>query len=497
MIRRLLLLSIILALAACATSPISPPGDARLNRCLELYAVLDQTVAEYRVRTSTPHPVPGFPYLRVNRFLAGYHLAELDTAEQQAWLAQSAKLDRAARYRELASLPSPVLQALSAHYAGPTALADELNSCSQALRTYDLSNSERLLLLDMRARVPDDYLTFQRFIGLYPLTALPVRYGVARWHEEVRESFAKPLEDMAVKGRLRRFQPPSAGAAVNVEFTRLNQDALGIPQLDSEQLEALFNRHAPIWEIDVAGVFDLPGAPYWQDDNVPAIDTREPATYRYLSYTRWQEMPLLQLNYVIWFTERPRSGSLDILGGALDGLIWRVTLDRQGIPLVYDSIHPCGCYHQFFPRTALRLRPQALDLPEPPLVPQFAPRLWEGERLVVRLESGTHYIRRVYPDTPTGAEYAWRDYSELYAVPTARRGVRRSLFNPAGLVSGTERLERFVLWPMGIPSPGAMRERGRHATAFVGRRHFDDADLLDQLFEPAMAQVAGTQVRAE
>jgi hypothetical protein len=30
-----------------------------------------------------------------------------------------------------------------------------------------------------------------------------------------------------------------------------------------------------------------------------------------------------------------------------------------------------------------------------------------------------------------------------------------------------------------------MRERGRHATAFVGRRHFDDADLLNQLFEPA------------
>jgi hypothetical protein len=29
-----------------------------------------------------------------------------------------------------------------------------------------------------------------------------------------------------------------------------------------------------------------------------------------------------------------------------------------------------------------------------------------------------------------------------------------------------------------------MRERGRHATAFIGRRHFDDADLLDRLFEP-------------
>jgi hypothetical protein len=29
-----------------------------------------------------------------------------------------------------------------------------------------------------------------------------------------------------------------------------------------------------------------------------------------------------------------------------------------------------------------------------------------------------------------------------------------------------------------------MRQWGRHATAFVGRRHFDDADLLDRHFEP-------------
>jgi hypothetical protein len=33
-------------------------------------------------------------------------------------------------------------------------------------------------------------------------------------------------------------------------------------------------------------------------------------------------------------------------------------------------------------------------------------------------------------------------------------------------------------WPTGVSSPGAMRERGRQAIAFVGRRHFDDADLM-------------------
>ena len=40
-----------------------------------------------------------------------------------------------------------------------------------------------------------------------------------------------------------------------------------------------------------------------------------------------------------------------------------------------------------------------------------------------------------------------------------------------------------LFWPMGITSAGQMRQWGRHATAFVGRRHFDDARLLDQYFE--------------
>ncbi|NJN47664.1 MAG: hypothetical protein HC808_15620 [Candidatus Competibacteraceae bacterium] len=429
--------------------------------------------------------------------MAEYQLMALNNAEQQAWLTQSAKLDRAIRHWELASLPPSELRTLTDQYAGSMSLVDELNACSQALRSYDLTNPERLMVLANQTSVPDDYVTFQRIIGLYPLTGIPVRLGVARWHEEARELFAQPLKAVAVHGQLQRYQPPIAKTDVHVEFARLRRDALGFSQLDSEQLEALFNHHAPVWEIDVNGGFDLPGAPFWQGDNVPSVDTSKPVVYRYQSYTRWRKTPLLQLNYLIWFAERPRSGVLDILGGALDGLIWRVTLDKQGEPLVYDSIHPCGCYHQLFPRTALRVRPQALDLPESPLITQFAPRLWEGERLVVRLASGTHYIQRVYADSPTGTEYAWRDYHELYAVPTPDQDHRRSLFNAQGLVVGTERSERFLLWPMGVPSPGAMRERGRHATAFVGRRHFDDADLLEQIFEPAASTVTDSRMRAE
>jgi hypothetical protein len=58
----------------------------------------------------------------------------------------------------------------------------------------------------------------------------------------------------------------------------------------------------------------------------------------------------------------------------------------------------------------------------------------------------------------------------------------RSVFDQRGLIRGSERLERYLFWPMGVAEPGAMRILGRHATAFVGRRHFDDSDLLERNF---------------
>ena len=47
----------------------------------------------------------------------------------------------------------------------------------------------------------------------------------------------------------------------------------------------------------------------------------------------------------------------EMLAGRIDGLVWRVTLSPDGVPWVYDSMHPCGCYHQFFPRTWIQARP--------------------------------------------------------------------------------------------------------------------------------------------
>ena len=58
------------------------------------------------------------------------------------------------------------------------------------------------------------------------------------------------------------------------------------------------------------------------------------------------------------------------------------------------------------------------------------------------------------------------------------------MFDRYGLVPGTQRLERYILWPTGVLSPGALRQWGHHAVAFVGRRHFDDPFYMQKMYIP-------------
>src|ERR1019366_1662177 len=116
-------------------------------------------------------------------------------------------------------------------------------------------------------------------------------------------------------------------------------------------------------------------------------------------------------------------------------------------------------------------------------VPAELPALNAAQRVVVRIASRTHYVMGVRPDAGgAGAAYQFADDNELRALPSADGGTR-SAFGPDGIVPGTERGERLLFWPMGIDNSGAMRQWGTHATAFIGRRHFDDADLIERRFE--------------
>jgi hypothetical protein len=130
------------------------------------------------------------------------------------------------------------------------------------------------------------------------------------------------------------------------------------------------------------------------------------------------------------------------------------------------------------------------DLREAPTVPRKAPDLNRNQRMALRVEATSHYLSGLAAADvldPGLPEVRYRllipavPDAPLRALPTAGGG-SRSLFGPDGLVPGTERLERLMLWPMGVRSPGQMRQWGHHATAFVGERQFDDPQLFDRAF---------------
>lgn len=158
-----------------------------------------------------------------------------------------------------------------------------------------------------QAEVPDAYDTVNQILALYPLAMWPVDFGVFRYQEQTRALFAQPLTDLPVQGQLRRYgsaAPPDVpGPAAS------SRDALDIPDPTLAQREILFAAHAPVWEIDTVTAADRPGAPYWTADGLPTVDPVQPVVDRYFSYSRWRGEPVWQLNYLLWFAARPKTGA--------------------------------------------------------------------------------------------------------------------------------------------------------------------------------------------
>lgn len=466
----------IAALVGCASidpyaaAPISAhlQRDDAVGECARLLRDADAHVDATGRRDAQAPRVAGFPYLRVSRGISALRDAAAAQPEASRFMLFSAPmmvLDRRARAAELRNAATPVDAA-------------RIDECREHLRAADAAQFDRLA---DKAKVPDDYSTALRVLGLYPLTRLAFAAGIRGWHERTRAVFAMPVENLPREGQLRRYVPAPQ------LLDPLATVPIG-PAIDAARLQGLVLRHAPILDIDVASDDDRPGSLYWRQRAAGAlidVDTQRPSAYVRTAWAqiggRWH----LQLVYAFWFGARPAEHAFDVLAGHLDAVLWRVTLDADGRPLVYDSIHACGCYHQFFPTARVAPRELPLTLDESLFAPQALGAVADDERIVLRIAARTHYLQRVIP-TRVGAQdariYLLQADERLRALPYPGGGTR-SAYDPDGFIAGSERLERFFFWPMGIESAGQMRQWGRHATAFVGRRHFDDPLLFDAYFE--------------
>jgi uncharacterized protein YceK len=489
--RSLVLLLVSLLLVGCASlsSRRIPVSFERPEQCQAFFDRLDEWVRRAGVRDASSVSIPGFPYLRTNRFLAALKRTLQDDREKEAWVRWMQELDLKSRKKEISNLPQTMLLPILSKKAEQTEreeILSRVNSCSSELLNHDQTRPDLYVTLEPLVDVPDEYSWLMRTLGLYPLIALPVAAATNSSRKKIRSWFDTNLDHLPADGRLRPFVPNAAISLPENEVQRIVEEAkrnpLGVPLLNEKMEKKLVASFAPVFIQDVAGPYDQLGEVVWKDDRIE-VNPEKPVVYYYLSHAFLKGEPILQIDYVIWYSERAGERPPWIELGHLDGLTIRVSLDHQGKAFMVDVVMDCGCYHLFAPQEErvdrILPRPFMFDA----FVPQWFPVLSPGERLGIRITSGWHQVQRLISvgEVLDPIPYELFPYGVLEALPH-EDGRTESIFDTRGIAKGSERTERFLLFSMGVPSVGSMRQRGHHAIELIGRVHFDDPLLFDQNF---------------
>ncbi len=503
-IQYVLCLSVTVILSGCSGFPqrstIIAGDNSPLSICNQIYITVDKSISTARTMDAEGKKLPGFHYLRSNRFLASLGEQAYESDHMDEWLDQLIFLDQQARTVELNNLPTAskhnLLNQLVDLLKNGQSLEQALKHCASQFKTYDLAKPERLKKIIETAKVEDDYSILKRMIGLYPITRHAVYLGYQRWKNENLGSFNISHDHKKWTGKAVSYQPETNtildSKKISTIIKKSRRTQLNIPELSIEDLTHLAEYFAPVFLIDEVNKADKIGKPVWSTNIKSTVDVEQPVTFVRLGYTWFDNVILPQLIYTIWFSERPEESEWDILAGKLDGIIWRVTIDENGKALIADTIHPCGCYHLFFPANGVNKKTvNDISLEETIDIAQILPNISPHNRLSIRLATNSHYVEALSDETTLNPNWDYHSYKliinhpvpefELRSMPLPS-GENKSLYDQEGLVAGSERIERWLLWPMGIKNPGAMRQWGKHATVFVGRRHFDEPYLFEHSF---------------
>ena len=486
-----LLLSLFLLIGCAAISLNRQVAEfQRPPEAVRFFELIDRSVAETGVRDASVFAVSGFPYLRTNRFLTGLKDDLTNGSRKAQWLRLMQQLDLEARQKEINNLPAEALQDLARLLGEPSGrqmLQQRAAFYSEKLLTHDQRQSNFYDLLLESVTDPSEYSTTMRILGIYPLTLIPVTIVTHRVQNKFRKHHLVAADQIEILGELTAYKPSHvtdySDRIVRLILDRSRQNPLRVPRPSAADRQTLLTMFAPVIYQDVAGDYDEIGEVVWQDDKVK-INPAKPTVYCYLSHARLKGMPVLQLNYVFWYSSRNGRESPWIEKGPLDGLTVRVSIDFDGAPFMIDIMNNCGCYHFFVPHVKkigkMIPTPDGIDA----FVPRRLPASFPQKRLKLRIISGWHQVVNM-DDAMTAARflpYQLSDYKQLEMLPRDDQSFE-SIFNSAGIGKGTERIEPLIFFPMGIVDVGSMRQRGHHATKLVGREHFDEPDLFDRNFE--------------
>lgn len=483
---RFLLTSILLILVwGCAAKAPFPGAENRPQECSALLAELDRAVDKADVADAAFAPVSGFPYLRTNRFWSALLKKEQNQDAAGLIIDQMHALDIEARSREIPNLPESVLTKLSV--SSRAELTQTALACGDKLLAHDRTAPTApafLAALKKNSFVPEVYQTWMRLFG-YPLASPIVTYLTVRGYEKFRTWYNVPLENLPVLGELNAFVPqprPMSEAEVTAIIKRSSANPLAVPLPNLEDARALAEAFAPVLIQDISAEYDLPGEVAWINGRVVILGDR-PTVYYYFTHALVHNQPILQINYSLWYSRRDGPLPPSIEKGPLDGLTLRVNLDPSGQALMFDAMNTCGCYHLFIPDKSKIEQQIPKAFRADALVPQELPTGLPFSLLQVRINSGWHQIQRVTlsPAKNQGKTYSLVPYAALESLPLGD-GRFASLFTPQGIAKDSWRIEPWLLFSMGIPDVGYMRQRGHHALELVGRSHFDDPGLLEENF---------------
>lgn len=451
---------------------------------------LDAAVDQAGVRNAAFFQVSGFPYLRANRFLVALKDRLNTNAQKQQWVRWLQQLDVQARATEIQNLPLTVVAELSAGFSelpDRKVLQEKIISYSNKLLAHDQLQPNFYEILQTAVQDSSEYSTVMQVFGLYPITVIPVAVVTEMRSDEMAAWHQLPPDELPTSGRLIAYAPARAmdysQKEVQQILLRSRQNPLEIPLPNAADRQTLVAVFAPIINPDVAADYDKIGEVVWGQKQLE-INTDTAAAYYYFSHAFFKGEPILQINYVIWFSARNGPNSPIIERGRIDGLTVRISLSPDGSPFMVDIMNNCGCYHFYVPRKELVQKilpvPMAIDAFVPTWLPDDFPR----QRLVVRLKSGWHQVENIGTRNISTDDtvYNLMAYNELEKL--ARDGhANESMFTSTGIGKNSERIEPLIFFPMGIPNIGSMRQRGHHAVKFVGRAIFDDPYLFDEHFQ--------------
>jgi hypothetical protein len=461
----------------------------RPAREVRFFRELDAAVAAGGVRDASSFPVSGFPYLRTTRFLTAIEDRITIDSEIEFWLAEMNRLGIEARRKEINNLPQSSLHALAGRIRSlpnRTAMISEMLGSASQLEAYDRSQPGFIEKVRRSVRVPDEYSTPMRIFGLYAIVAVPVTVAAWNANQKFRKWYQTPLEDLLVEGQLIVSVPETGSGYTDKDLSQIfsssRRNSLGLPDLNGQDIYALVHKYAPVVTQDVVADYDRFGEVEWQNNRV-IINPLRATVYYYLTYSFVDQSPVLQINYAFWYSERSGKKSPAYEKGPLDGITVRVSLDQAGQPVMVDVMNSCGCYHFYSPRKG------RVEIKKPtsqalyPFVATWLPERYPALPLTLRVNSGWHQIEHLYAVTSPAESESYRllPYEILESLPHAD-GQTESVFDSDGIMKNSRRIEPYILFSMGIPRIGYMRQRGHHAIHIVGRAHFTDPEIFDRYF---------------